>query len=100
MSSPRTGNHPRHAGPAFAIAYGCLAVSSSVEEVAGEPLHACQQLRIDAVAGHSEEAERAAGGVDRGRHAGDIAAVEQGSDVDQRQLPAAGFGVGGARHGW
>ena len=67
-----------------------------LEEVAGESIHARQQVWVDAVAGHAEEAERAAGVVDRGRDMDDVAAVEQRGDVDQRQLVE----VGPSRHGW
>ena len=68
VSSPRTGNQPRHAGPAFAIAIACLASSSSCEELAGRGVDPAQQVGVDTVPGDAEEAERAAGGVDLGGH--------------------------------
>ena len=68
-----------------------------LEEATGEGVHPGEQRRVDAVSGHTEEAQLAARGVDLARHAGHVVTPEQRADVDQRQpVRSVGAGV----HGW
>ena len=64
VSSPPTGNQPRQAEPAFAIAIACLTLVRLGEELACRGVDPAQQVGIDTMPGDAEEPDVAAGPID------------------------------------
>ena len=83
VSSPPSGNQPRHARPARAISISAFSSSGRAKKVRAAPSRSVEPGRVDPVTDHHEEPDVPAGPVEFGRDGVDrSASAHQRSDVD------------------